>query len=121
LRFTAAYYLFLIYITVIAKPLIPIVADAFHHEFDGLEHISLVHAVYGENHLQKELADTAANEQGKNQNSVKFQDDVSFHLVYLEMQHHFAINISKAKYLLFKPCKLPLVFISQQGPPPKSC
>ncbi len=116
----AAYYLMLLYITVMLKPLIPIISDAWSHEFNETEHISLIHAKYGSHHLQKELADTNSdNGKSKSQNTVKSTDEVSFHIVQPVCKFAFATNKSALQYLLFKPGKLPLVLISNQGPPPK--
>ncbi len=48
----------LIYITVMIKPLIPFIQDEWDHQFNEIEHISVVHANYRSHHLKIELADT---------------------------------------------------------------
>ncbi len=61
----------LLYITVMFKPLIPITSDAWDHQFNEIEHISIVHAKYGSHHLQKEVADTEKDNHQKDQNNSK--------------------------------------------------
>ena len=58
MKFAIAYYLLLIYATVILKPLIPVVEDVLIHCFAEAYHVATVHAKYGNNHLEKELANT---------------------------------------------------------------
>lgn len=99
------------------------ISDVWAHEFDGFEHISLVHAKYGNKHLQKELADANSNDnRSKNQSTLNAEDQVSFHVFQPECRYNFAINNSTVEYLAIRPDKLPFVFILPQGPPPKfSC
>ena len=76
-----AYYLLLLYITVIVHPLLPIVHDGWEHEFNETEHLSHVRSYNGIDHLEKELKNT--NSEGatnKNQNSLRAEDQVSFHV-----------------------------------------
>ncbi len=102
------------------KPLLPIVYDCWSHEFNGLEHISLVHAKYGNQHLQKELAENSAgNESNKSQNTVKFEDQVSFHIGQQVIKYNFLIRRNDIEYPHFYPRKLLFVPLSNQGPPPK--
>lgn len=116
----SAYYLLLLYLTLMLKPLIPIISDAWSHEFKEIEHISSVHLKYGSHHLQNELADTSSdNNEGKNQNTLKVENEVSFHISPLLFNFDFAISSSNIKYRCFRLNKLPFVFISNQGPPPK--
>lgn len=116
----AAYYLLLLYMAVMLKPLLPVVSDFWSHEFNGLEHISLVHAKYGNQHLQKELADSSAgNESNKNQNTVKFEDQVSFHIAQQVVKYNFLLKINDLPYPKFSHEKLLFVPLTIQGPPPK--
>ncbi|MEP6512575.1 MAG: hypothetical protein ABJA79_01805 [Parafilimonas sp.] len=62
----------LLYLTVVFKPAIPIISDALSHTFADAIHIATVHAKYGNNHLEKELATEGFdNDNSKNQNTVK--------------------------------------------------
>jgi hypothetical protein len=45
MKFAIAYYLLLIYSTVILKPLIPVAEDALFHCFAEAYHIASVHAI----------------------------------------------------------------------------
>ncbi len=120
LKFQIAYYLVLLYLTVILNSLIPFISDAWSHEFNVIEHISSVHVKYGVNHLHKELSDTnSGNEQSKNQSVVKFDNQVSLHIFQTVDNSSFAHNKSLVRYQIFKIIKPPFVFISSQGPPPK--
>lgn len=115
-----AYYLMLLYATVMLKPLLPIVSDWWSHEFNEIEHISLVHSKYGSHHLQKEVADTSSdNQNGKSENLSKFEDQIPFHV--LPKIHDFILVKSKNNnnFLSYDSGKLPFVIISNQGPPPK--
>ncbi len=106
--------------TVMLKPLLPIVSDFWSHEFNGLEHISLVHAKYGNEHLQKELAENSAgNESNKSQNTVKFEDQVSFHLAQQVIKYDFLFRTNDIQYAHFYLGKLLFIPLSNQGPPPK--
>lgn len=112
----------LLYITVMLKPLIPVFNDLWSHEFNEIEHISIVHAKYGSHHLQKEVADTGADKNQKGQNSLKSEDQVPYHVSVKEFKFDFQISLINKKFLVLKFQKLNLVFISREGPPPKfSC
>ena len=54
----AAYYLFLLYCTLMVRCAMPVACDAFSHLFNEEAHIATVHAVYGSHHLQAEVAGT---------------------------------------------------------------
>ena len=120
MRYIAAYYLVLVYVTVMLKPLIPIVSDAMSHALNGAIHVSTVHAKYGSNHLDEELADTASdNTNSKNQNTVKSEEPLPVHISTKECKYDFNVNTSDKQYFDFKSHKLLSVFILKHGPPPK--
>lgn len=122
MKFPIAYYLLLLYITVMVKPLLPILSDACAHEFYEAEHITRYHAIYGSNHLEKELANAGAeNNNGKNENNLNVDGQVAFHILTRECTFNFSILKSKIAYRIFKLSKLSPVLISNQGPPPKFC
>jgi len=56
MKFAAAYYLLLLYATIIVKPIIPVAEDILVHCFAEAHHIATVHAVEGKNHVEKEMA-----------------------------------------------------------------
>lgn len=116
-----AYYLLLLYATIMFKPLIPALSDAWEHAFHEMEHKSLVHATFGSQHLQQEMAESnAASDNGKCSNSLKPGDEVPFHVPVNGYANNQApkIFIPLSDYL--KPVKLSAVFISREGPPPKA-
>ncbi len=96
--------------------------DMWAHEFNEIEHISTVHAKYGSHHLQKEVADTDADNSQKSQTNLKSEDQVPFHVSAKEYKIDFKISLINKEFLLLKFHKLFAVFISREGPPPKfSC
>jgi hypothetical protein len=62
MKFATAYYLLLIYATVILKPLIPVAEDVLFHCFAEAYHVATVHAVEGKDHVEKEMAAAGADE-----------------------------------------------------------
>ncbi len=77
MKFAAAYYLFLIYTTVILKPLIPVAEDAVVHCFAEAYHVATVHAVEGNDHVEKEMAASGANDDSsKNQKIDKTEQTI---------------------------------------------
>ncbi len=79
MKYATAYYLFLLYCTVLLRCAIPVACDALSHVCNEEEHLATVHAVYGNNHLQKEIA---SNETSNNKNAtiVKYEEPVQVHL-----------------------------------------
>ena len=110
----------LLYITVMLKPLIPIVSDWYSHEFNEIEHLTKVHAVYGSHHLQKELFETGSeNSKTKTPNSLGAEDQVSFHISPEQNKSTPAVREVTIQFATFKRNTFPSVLISRQGPPPK--
>ena len=70
-----AYYLMLLYVTAMLKPLLPIADDWWSHEFNEIEHISLIHAKYRNHHLQKEVADTTSDSENRKDQNASNQED----------------------------------------------
>lgn len=110
----------LLYFTVMFKPLIPIVSDAISHTFSEAIHIATVHALYGSNHLEKELSNTASdNANSKHQNSVNAEDQVPVHVSTHECLYGFCRNTTDKDYSSLKLYKLKAGFIVKNFPPPK--
>jgi hypothetical protein len=110
----------LLYLTVMVKPLIPIVSDWWQHEFNEMEHISHIHGVYGSHHLQHEIADTSSdNEHCDDKNTLKSEDQVAFHVLANKYKTDYNSTLSGNQFHLLKFLNLPSVFISKKGPPPK--
>ncbi|MEP6514433.1 MAG: hypothetical protein ABJA79_11220 [Parafilimonas sp.] len=120
MKFTTAYYLMLIYSTVMLSPVIPIITDAVSHSFAEAYHISAIHAKYGANHLENELANSASeNDNGKNQATVKSEEQVPVHISTDECIIDFSFSITSESFQSLKPCSLSSIFIGKQIPPPK--
>lgn len=118
MRVPIAYYLMLLYVTVMFKPLIPIVNDTLSHIFSEAIHIATVHAIYGSNHLEKELSKNSEN--GNHQTSLATEENVLVHVVTNELQYDFNLNSTGKIYRANKSYTLNSVFISKAGPPPKN-
>jgi hypothetical protein len=117
---TIAYYLMLLYITVMLKPLIPIVGDWWQHEFNEMEHLSHVHAIYGNHHLQNEIADTGSdNDHSKSQSVLNSEDQVAFHLLVAEYKNEPHSIIADKQFATLNYLKPSSVLISPEGPPPR--
>lgn len=116
----AAYYLMLIYITIMLKPLFPIASDWWAHEFNETEHLSYVHALMGTNHLDKQLAETNADDKNsKNQSILKLQEQHPYHVATDEYKFEFASHRFSLEYVGLFVKKLAFVIIPNPGPPPK--
>ena len=115
-----AYYLLILYATVMFKPLIPIITDAWEHEFNEVQHLSLVHEKYGSHHVEKELAGNSHDDDhGQNPNTLKSEDQVPFHLGVGEYNSPASSTTFEKQFMLIKHSIFVSVSISQKGPPPK--
>ena len=120
MRAPIAYYMMILYFTVMFKPLIPIVKDVLSHTFSEAIHIATVHAIYGSNHLQKELADTNSdNANSKHQNNVSGEDQVQVHVSTTECTYGFYAIASDKNYSFSRLSRLNRGFIIKFSPPPK--
>jgi hypothetical protein len=103
------------------RPLIPLVKDAWDHAFSETIHIATVHAKYGANHLEKELAagETGNRADGKTQNTTRAQQLAEPHFF---TNTFFAFTPPEGGCLKDKPFANPglcVGFAYIQGPPPK--
>jgi len=122
MRATIAYYMLILYVTVMFKPLIPIAQDFLSHTFSEAIHIATVHAIYGSNHLQKELSESNSdNENTKHSNSTG-EDQVTVHVTCDVYGYYFDNIIIGKAYSSFNQRNLIPGFLSKHSPPPKfSC
>ncbi len=120
LKSTTAYYLMLLYLSVMFKPLIPIITDAWEHEFNEIEHLSLVHEKYGSHHVEKELADNSHDDDhDKNPNTLKSEDQVPIHVLADEYKNTSISEAFDKHFALLTYSILLFIFIAWEGPPPK--
>jgi hypothetical protein len=123
LKSLTAYYLLLLYATVALKPTLPLISDFLLHAFTEAEHISTVHAHHGDHHLEHEIAE-AGKEHGHEQNHSlpKAEDVVQSHLPVSRYIVDSGATDFNQNYSLLIQQKLPAIFLTKQGPPPKfSC
>jgi hypothetical protein len=119
LKFTIAYYLLLLYVTIILKPLLPILSDVYSHTFAEVIHITTVHAKYGSNHLAYDLAKADSDDNSKDQTTPKSDDPFPFHVFADYSDMNLIIKKDTASYCLFKQYTLPSVCILKHTPPPR--
>ena len=119
MRFTIAYYLLLVYVSVLFRPAFPLVSDALSHFFSESVHLSTIHMVYGEQHLQKEMAaENAESKKSSSHSSEKSIELFAIHLLQSDVQFSFLKRISNYIFPLFLVNKLPLWCTLQNVPPP---
>jgi hypothetical protein len=119
MRYPGAYYLLLLYATLVLQPLLVVTQDFLSHTFEDAIHIATVHAKYGNNHVEIELAQTNSDDNGKNHDSPKSEEQIPAHVFPNPFDHCFNSNLVIDQFVPLKPNKLPSVFISKQIPPPK--
>lgn len=120
MRAPIAYYMMLLYFTVMFKPFIPIVKDVISHTFAEAIHIATVHAIYGSNHLQKEIAESdAGNACNKHQNSTNAEDQTQMHILAIECAYNFGSFLQNKNHLSSKPYQIKNGFIVKHSPPPR--
>ena len=120
MKFTTAYYLMLIYLTVICKPLIPVICDAVDHSFSDAIHIATIHAKYGNNHVALQIAELEKeNSSPGNSHSVKLLQTEAEHLSNFEV---YMIEQPVVTFVLFN-LHVPVFYdnwsIASPLPPPK--
>lgn len=117
MRAAVAYYMMILYFTVMFKPLIPIIKDKLSHTFAEAIHIATVHAIYGTNHLQKEVDQTSSDAaNGKHQNS---NNEDPLHVLANECKFYFCNAMVRENYFICNPTVIISGFISRHSPPPK--
>ena len=119
MRSAIAYYMMILYATVMFKPLIPIVKDKLSHTFAEAIHIATVHAIYGADHLQKDVDQTSSDTaNGKHQNSNN-EDQAQVHVSTSESKFHFWNSLIRKNYVTGSQTETIPGFICKHFPPPK--
>ncbi len=116
MRFTTAYYMMILYVIVVFKPFVPIIQDYLSHTFAEAIHEATVHAIYGSNHLQKELSKESTN---NHPNTLNTEETVLVHVITNELSYIFGLEKLPKTFPFDKPHTLANVFVSKVGPPPK--
>jgi hypothetical protein len=120
MKFVSAYYLFLLYLTVVFQPLIPIICDAFAHTFENEIHLATIHAHYGSNHLETTLAEAGADSKN-NEKHATLNNEEPFPVHFSEEVYVnlFSLKNIPVKHPVANLSLLPFAFIAKQFPPPK--
>lgn len=114
----AAYYLLLLYCTVLMRCALPVACDALSHIFNEENHIATVHAMFGNDHVEKEIA-TQEKDSNKNQTGIKFEDQIAVHLSVEAIALCPDVKNSNSLFSVFRLLKVTSIFLSQPLPPPK--
>lgn len=109
----------LLYVTVMFKPLIPVISDTFSHTFNEMSHIATIHAKYGSNHLAAELADTGRDENSKSHDTSKPVSEVPVHVATDELNAGLSLNAANKNYCFFTLRDISPVYIFFKAPPPR--
>lgn len=118
MRANIAYYLFILYLAAMFKPVLPLIQDGLAHSLWKMEHIATVHHHQGENHLDDELQKEGNKNESSSTGGVKSFETVSAHILTANTEPYLFIRIFKNHY----PSKL--LFLKDptselNTPPPK--
>ncbi len=117
MKYATAYYLFLLYCTVLLRCAIPVICDALSHICNEEEHLATIHAVYGNNHLQKEVA--AGENNSKSATTIKFEEPVQVHLPTNSFAFFDCIKNERQKPFCYTALSCLPVYLQQVFSPPK--
>ena len=119
MKFAIAYYFLLIYSTAILKPLIPVAEDAVMHCFAEAYHISTVHAKYGNDHLEKEVAAGTDDNDKSNKPAVKDDETITAHIAVAAPQYIFTNTIPEVLCYIELKSALHKIVLNKLVPPPR--
>ncbi len=117
MKFATAYYLLLIYATVILKPMIPVAEDVLVHCFAEAYHVATVHATQGSNHVEKDMAADANDDSSKNQKADKAEQTI--HETAIDYIFNFLNPHPVIYYHSIINDSLSNIFIAFVKPPPR--
>ena len=122
MRSPVAYYLLLLYLAVICKPIVPLIQDIVAHTFFKYEHLRTVHQHGGKNHVDVELSNTAKEDAaGNGSDKLKSPDEVSVHFPVKYEAPLAVIHPQVLIHTYYDPLSnLPLACMAIQVPPPRS-
>jgi hypothetical protein len=120
LKSPAAYYLLLIYLFALCKPVMPLLQDAIAHTFFEHQHLVTVHKDGGSTHVMKEVGNLAHSDTPINSDTLKLYDDVPLHLAVslqldLHLSHQLLVHSSHSPDYFF-----PVVSLAIQLLPPRA-
>lgn len=112
------YILLFIYASMMAKPLLPYVADAISHALFYKDHLAIVHFENGNYHVHKEAGDAAKENSDATKSSLFKKQTSPDHIIQFPQQ----ITIVNARTSNFQEYLLPphaIIFIGQHFTPPR--
>ena len=95
------------------------VGDKLSHEFNYMEHIATVHALYGENHVEKEMADNSDKDESKVPGAQKTEESVPVHLLNETTEHQYITTIISQPITFLQPFYIKDIFLPVVAQPPK--
>ena len=114
-----AYYLVLIYVTVILHPVLPILSDVWSHAFSETYHLSTVHKLYGSHHLDIDLSKDGSHS-GNKKESLKYNESISLHMSNLE-EDNINLLCKTLQHITVKSILFTLPLPTDKRPPKFSC
>ncbi|HEX5155382.1 MAG TPA: hypothetical protein VFW07_28265 [Parafilimonas sp.] len=118
MKFATAYYLLLIYATVILKPLLPVAEDGLLHCFAEAYHVATVHATEGKDHVEKEMAAAGADDaSSKKQKTDKAEQSIHETAIYYALSSLIS-STSICSYPFTKE-SIRNIYIDFINPPPR--
>ena len=119
MKSVSAYYLLLLYISVLLRPLVPIATDWYAHQFNEIEHMILVHAVYGSHHVEVESGMNKPESDHDKTPGSRSDDQVSVHFSP-EEGYNVPVKTRKCnRFPLYKISLIPSISISPLYQPPR--
>ena len=98
--------------------MIPLIKDGFSHAFAKAIHIATVHALYGANHVDKEIENAIGNN-AKNHHSAKHAESFEVHIPSEQNSYCIDEKNNNKLFASHKPHFLKKVLIYIQSPPPR--
>lgn len=116
-----AYYLLLVYFTIVMSPLLPQVMDSTAHLFNNENHMLSIHARFGNNHARDSMACLSEQQAHDHQQGTKelTQWQVQVHENIAQPATLLNYNYLRSFYPTDQATALKDVLLSISGPPPK--
>ena len=126
MKTTFAFFLLILYMFAMCKPVLPLLQDEIAHIFWKAQHVATVHHHHGDHHAEEEIAEAAHDEESRNIPSTsKISKPVSIHLIkhcifsipkLLKEQQKFGSGkFSASSLTLEKHFPPPKISFSQEG------
>ena len=121
MKFPLAYYLMMLYLLMVCRPVLPVISDMLSHSFTEAEHISTVHAKYGSHHREIEIAATANESNGSKKNTHTLANEVSLteHVVTEECTIGIIWEQTPKYFCPLRPGDLITKYLPVFTPPPE--